>query len=282
MKLLITGSPKSGKSTILSELIAGVSPRRGFVTKELVKDQRRTGFVVEDMNGLSAVLAQTQNPTSLQVGRFYVLPEVLGQFTRNLSHPEAGVLLYLDEIGQMQLCFNEFKLLVEEYLDAPNDFVATITSVYSDEFTKHILNRDDAVFFHLTDVNRNEVKKSLRIALDNKDLFNELPPALQNTVVGYANDYLKENSFISFGKLFTNAIKYFLEARISTVGIDTYAVKGDTNEHIVHYTLKRDWSCDCPLSNGSMPYDESTDCSHVQAVRLFIASLQRLQHSPVI
>lgn len=271
MKLLITGRPKSGKSTILSELVAGVSSRRGFITKELVKDHHRIGFVVEDMNGLSAVLAQTQNPTSLQVGRFYIHPEILAQFTRNLSHPKTGELLYLDEVGQMQLYSNQFRLLVEAYLDAQNDFLATITSVYSDEFTTRIFSRDNVILFQLTETNRNEVKKSLNIALNNKDVFNRLPVVVQKTVVGYANDYLDDNSYISFGKLFANAIGYFLEDRVRAVGVDTYAVKGNTNEHLVHCNPMNDWSCDCPLSNGREPYAEPMDCSHVQAVKLFMA-----------
>lgn len=282
MKLLITGRPKSGKSTILGNLISNIVHRRGFITREIVKDQRRTGFVVEDMDYRSVVLAQTKNPTSLQVGRFHVQPEVLAQFTQNLSHPQGGELLYIDEIGQMQLHSDEFKSLVAVYLDAPNDFVATISSVYTDEFTERILKRDDVVLFQIEDTNRDDVERSLRIALSKKGLFNELPLALQPVVVGYANKYLNENSYIPFCKLFTNAISYFLDNRISELGTDTYVVKGNTNEHIVHYKLKGDWKCDCPLSNGSMPYDESADCSHIQAVRLFISSLQRLRHSPVI
>lgn len=274
MKILITGRPKSGKSTILSELIAGIASRRGFITKELVKNQRRTGFVVEDMNGLRSVLAQTQNPTSLQVGRFYVHPEVLAEFTRNLAHPKTGELLYLDEIGQMQLYSNDFRSLVEEYLDAQNDFAATISSVYSNEFTMRIFNRDDILLFHLTDINRYEVKKSLSIALVNKDPFNELPTALQNSVVGYANDYLKEDLFISFGKLFINAIRYFLEDRISVTSTDTYIVEGNTDKHVVHFGSDGEWSCDCPLSNGKEPYDEPMECSHLQSVQLY-----RIEHS---
>ena len=266
---MITGRPKSGKSTILSELVAGVSHRRGFITKELDKDHRRIGFVVEDMNGLSAVLAQTQNPTSLQVGRFYVYPEVLAEFTRSLAHPKIGELLYLDEIGQMQLYSNDFRSLVEEYLDAQNDFAGTITSVYSDEFTTRILSRDDILLFHLTDINKNEIKKSLSIALVNKDPFNELPVALQNTVVGYANDYLKENLFISFGKLFANAIKYYLGNRVSTDTTDTFLVRGDTNKHKILFKSFSNLICDCPLSKGTNPYDTPADCSHIQAVRLY-------------
>lgn len=272
MKLLITGSPKSGKSTILDNLVSNIVLRRGFITKEIVKDQRRTGFVAEDMDYRSVVLAQTENPTSLQVGRFHVQPEVLAQFTQNLSHPQVGELLYIDEIGQMQLQSDEFKSLVAVYLDAPNDFVATISSVYTDEFTERILKRDDVLFFQLTDTNRDDVKRSLSIALSNKGFFNELPLSLQTVVVGYANGYLNKNSYIPFRKLFTNAVSYFLDNRISELSTDTYVVKGNANEHIVHYKSKSDWSCDCPLSNGSMPYDVSADCSHVQAVRLFIAN----------
>lgn len=273
MKLLITGRPKSGKSTILSELVAGVSPRRGFITKGFVKDHHRIGFIVEDMNGLRAVLAQTQNPTSLQVGRFYVHPEVLAQFTRSLSHPKTGELLYLDEVGQMQLYSNEFRSLVETYLDAPNDFLATITSVYSDEFTKNILGRDDIVLFQLTVANRNQIKKSLSIALHNNGLFSELSTAIQKAVVEYANKYLNKDSFISFNKLFTNAIRYFLEGRISAVDADTYTVKGNTNEHLVRFKPMNGLSCDCPLSNGKEPYDEPMECSHIQAVQLYIIEL---------
>jgi nucleoside-triphosphatase THEP1 len=271
MKLLITGSPKSGKSTTLSEIINGVTPRRGFITKEVVNERRRTGFVVEDMNKRSAVLAQTKNQTSLQVGRFYVQPEVLAEFTKNLSHPEVDELLYIDEIGQMQLNSDKFKTLVKEYLGAPNDFLATITNVYSDKLVEGILKRNDIILFELTERNRIVVKKSLSIALSNRDSFNKLAPTLQSVVVMHANIYLSDGLYISFGKLFSNAIKYFLEDRISVATIGVYVVKGNTNEHVVHYASRSDWSCDCPLSKGKEQFSKAADCSHIQAVQLFVA-----------
>jgi nucleoside-triphosphatase len=190
MKLLITGEPKSGKSTTLGKLVGGITPRRGFITKEVVKGQHRTGFVVEDMNNRSVVLAQTEHPTGLQVGRFYVQPQVLAEFTQKLSSPKADEILYIDEVGQMQLYSDEFKRLVEEYLYAPNDFLATITSIYSDEFTRGILKRDDILLFQLTEANRDEIKQSLSTALNNRGIFNELPPALQVDIIRYANSYL--------------------------------------------------------------------------------------------
>ncbi len=271
MKLLITGSPKSGKSTVLDKIIKDISPRRGFITKEVVNDRRRTGFVVEDMNKRSAVLAQTENPTDLQVGRFYVQPELLTEFTQNLSHPEVNELLYIDEIGQMQLNSDKFKTLVKEYMGTPNDFLATITSIYTDEFTEGILKRNDIIFFELTAKNRIVVEKSLSIALSNRDSFNKLATTLQSVVVMHANTYLSDGLYISFGKLFSNAIKYFLEDLISVSTTGVYVVKGNTNEHVVHYASRSNWSCDCPLSNGKEQFSKAADCSHIQAVQLFVA-----------
>src|SRR5665213_576247 len=259
---MISGRPKSGKSTMLSELIGDIASRRGFITREVVKDQRRTGFEVIDMSNRRAILAQTDNPTNLQVERFYVQPKILAEFTKPLSRMEAGEFLYIDEIGQMQLHSTEFKTLVEKYLDAPNDFAATITSVYSDELTERILARNDILFFHLTEESRVRVKESLTNALKNKGMFNKLSSNLQAVVIGSANYYLTENSHVSFGKLFSNAIKYFLENKVRIVGPDNYVVDGNTYSHHVSSKSESGWRCDCPLSNGKEPFSAPTDCSH--------------------
>lgn len=274
MKLLITGKPKSGKSTILSELIGDITPRRGFVTKEIVKDQRRIGFMIENMANRSAVLAQTENQSSLRVGRFYIQPQVLTKFIEDLSFIKADEFLYIDEIGSMQLHSKGFKTLVEKYLDAPNDFVATITSIYSNNFTKHILTRGDIILFYLTEETRTAIKESLTSTLKNKNLFNRLSPNLQETIVKYANDYLSKKSFIPFNKLFNNAIKYFLEGRISVYNENLFTVKGNTDKHNVKYRSDSSWSCDCPLSNGKAPYNIPADCSHIQAIRLYKSHLE--------
>jgi hypothetical protein len=67
-----------------------------------------------------------------------------------------------------------------------------------------------------------------------------------------------------------NAIKYFLDNQISEVGANSYAVEGNHDEHVVRYESDSDWNCDCPLSNGKEPFSEAMDCSHMQAVRLFV------------
>jgi len=38
MKLLLTGKPKSGKTTLLGDLINSISPKRGMVAVEVLKN----------------------------------------------------------------------------------------------------------------------------------------------------------------------------------------------------------------------------------------------------
>ena len=42
--ILITGKPKSGKSTILEKVIFGIPDKVGFITKEIRANGQRTGF----------------------------------------------------------------------------------------------------------------------------------------------------------------------------------------------------------------------------------------------
>ncbi len=274
MNVLITGNPKSGKSTILSGLINNITPRRGFITKEIINDQRRVGFMLEDMNNRSVVLAQTENLTTLRVGRFYIQPQLLTEFIQDLFYIKTTEFLYIDEIGQMQLYSKEFKTLVKKYLAATNDFIATITSIYSDDFTEHIMTRNDILLFRLTEEARTTVRESLINTLECRNLFNKLPLNLQSIIIKYANNYLTQKSFISFNKLFNNAIRYFLENRININNKNLFIVKGYNKQHVVRYYSNNKWSCDCPLSNGTAPYSIAADCSHIQAIRLYKSHLK--------
>ena len=65
-------------------------------------------------------------------------------------------LLYLDEIGQMQLLSNGFKKLVLKYLDAPNTCLATISSIFEDDFTRLVKGRDDVILVTISEEDRAE------------------------------------------------------------------------------------------------------------------------------
>src|SRR2546422_3722695 len=72
--LLITGPPGIGKTTVLERVIACHPPAAatGFVTRELRARGVRQGFVIETLDGRSALLASVHFDTVPRVGRYHV------------------------------------------------------------------------------------------------------------------------------------------------------------------------------------------------------------------
>ncbi|MES2971296.1 MAG: nucleoside-triphosphatase [Patescibacteria group bacterium] len=270
MKILITGQPKSGKSTMLISVLKDIDAKKGFVSKEVSQNGRRTGFMVEDTSGNTAVLAQIDRLSSKKVGHYYVQPNVLDGFVKSLSTFHANELLYIDEIGQMQLYSEKFKSLLKKYLDASNDFIGTITIVYHNELTQQILARPDILLFNISVAKRKAVSECIQSSLQNRRQFNDLPQNLQSHTLKYARQYLASGSYISFIKLFHQALKYFLNNKVQARSNISFLVKGNTSDHELIFISNHDWGCDCPLSNGQKPFAKRGDCSHVQAVRLWI------------
>lgn len=165
--ILITGKPRSGKSTLLQKLIQDFSSKVGFITLEIPGRENRMGFEIQTHLGHKAVLAHVDLETLYKVSRYGVDIENLNSLIPEVSDFRENDLLYLDEIGQMELYSDKFRNLVIRYLDANNICIATISSVFEDSFTKLIKNRADVVVVELTLDTREEEERSLRKALQN-------------------------------------------------------------------------------------------------------------------
>ncbi len=160
--IVLTGMPKSGKSTLLHRLITEIPNKVGFITTEIKENAQRVGFTLETQNHTSAVLAHINFNTDMKVGKYFVeiknlealLPEV-EQFTSNQ-------ILYIDEIGQMSLGSEKFKNLVRKYFDSPNICLATVSQVYVDAFIEEIKSRKDVKIFFLTEENRDQMYQMIQ------------------------------------------------------------------------------------------------------------------------
>ena len=154
--ILITGRPQSGKSTFLEQLTASYPNKIGFVTREMRADDVRTGFELVSFDGRKVKLADTEAMSLYKVGKYYVQVENIDPFLAYISLPPDNKenLLYIDEIGQMQLFSENSKKMVLEFLNSTNTCVATITSVYEDDFTKAVKARNDVIIIEITPENR--------------------------------------------------------------------------------------------------------------------------------
>jgi nucleoside-triphosphatase THEP1 len=164
-KILLTGLPRSGKTTLLRKLLEPVTHKTGFVTDEILAGGERVGFKMVDSRGSETVLADVSRETAFKVSRYYVDPPALDAAIEPLFVFGNEDLLYIDEIGEMELFSAKFKALVERYVDSGNPFIAAISRVYSDEFTKSLFDRTDVRILEVTPENRDALEAEARAAL---------------------------------------------------------------------------------------------------------------------
>ena len=129
MLVVLTGKPSSGKTTsveMIIERLGGV----GFLTREVREGKRRIGFVIETSWGEKLWLARVGYDSKFRVGRYGVFIDNVDKVSRKLRDLlKASKLVYIDEIGKMEMKSKEFEGLVEEILKMKVDSILTIPIV---------------------------------------------------------------------------------------------------------------------------------------------------------
>ena len=165
VRLLISGRPGAGKTTVLSRLSellreAGV-PVNGFLTRELRQRGRRVGFEIETFEGERGVLAHVELPGPPRVGRYGVDLEAFEALALPAMKPpgEKHVVL-VDELGKMELASTRFREATVALFDDPVPIVASVqTSPHP--FTARLKGRADVEILPLTPANRDRLPDEL-------------------------------------------------------------------------------------------------------------------------
>jgi nucleoside-triphosphatase len=166
--LLVTGPPRSGKTTVLQRVQAHLASRGyqagGIFCPELRSGGERVGFeIVDVMTGESRVLAHVDREEGPRVGKYRV--DVKGidaicaaAFGR--AFDDADVLL-VDEIAPMEVYSDEFVRQVRRGLDSDHPLVATIHYRSVEGFISEVKARDDTEIFEVTDSTRDDLPGQL-------------------------------------------------------------------------------------------------------------------------
>lgn len=156
LKILITGLPGTGKTTLVIKLaqeFRSLCPV-GFYTEEIRRGGVREGFSLRSFDGKKGLLAHARLRTAHRVGKYGV--DVPG-FEKFLSaipfdSPESGLII-IDEIGKMECLSSKFRALLNQILASPKRVIATI-ALHGPSLIASIKARPDVKVLEITKKNR--------------------------------------------------------------------------------------------------------------------------------
>lgn len=166
--LLVTGPPRSGKTTVVQRVRDRLDSQGhhagGVYCPELTAGGDRVGFeIVDAMTGDARVLAHVDRAEGPQVGKYRVNVANVDRvcaaaFERAFA--EADFLL-VDEIAPMEVYSEAFVRQVRRALDAELPLLAAIHFRSTEGFIGEIKDRDDTELFEVTETTRDELPARL-------------------------------------------------------------------------------------------------------------------------
>jgi nucleoside-triphosphatase len=162
-RILITGSPGSGKSTLMAKLIKDVGSAQiaGLRAPEVRRGAVRTGFKLIDLaTGDSEVLASTSG-TGPTVAKYHVnvagIDAIVGRIEESLDEAE---FIFVDEIGKMELFSSKFEKFVDHVFSLEKPVIAVIHRSLVPRY------RSKGQVFVVTRKNCEEVRESILAELE--------------------------------------------------------------------------------------------------------------------
>ena len=170
MKILLSGEPRAGKSTLISHLVTELKSDYWELSEEIRDaNNERVGFLARNSLGQSEVFAHKIDIVSdQQIADYKVSLEAIDSiFTapiEQMSHLKRGLVI-IDEIGRMEMLSPDFVQGIDRLFETEVDMIATIR--YQDEWTHKYTDRDDVTYLVLTPDNRIAIKHQIEKLAEN-------------------------------------------------------------------------------------------------------------------
>lgn len=166
--LFITGSPGSGKTTVLLKTVEALKARGyslgGMVSREVRTCGTRVGFEILDLsNGRKGWLAHVNQKYGPRVGRYRVNLEDLDSVGADaiVKAIENSDIVAIDEIGPMELHSERFRDAVKKAVVSGKLVIGTVHWRVGDKLIEEVKTREDAEVYRVTYENRGSLHEIL-------------------------------------------------------------------------------------------------------------------------
>ena len=157
MKLLLTGPPSIGKTTVIQKVLSGIEiGAGGFYTHEIRKGRSRVGFSLKTLDGAEGILAHIDHRKGYRVGRYGVdigLFEALALPTLERALREKELVI-IDEIGTMELFSQAFQEMVMRVIDQDERHLLGVIHQGRDPFSVSVKRHSDVEVISVSHANR--------------------------------------------------------------------------------------------------------------------------------
>jgi nucleoside-triphosphatase len=163
--ILLTGAPRSGKTTLVEGLIRDLPCEAGgFLTRELSEHEQRVGFKICTLDGREATLAHVGIRGPIRVGKYGVDIAALDSVAASCiwqSITTGYPLIVIDEIGPMEIVSESFREAVRAAVSSDAMVLATIVK-RSTPFTDQLKARPGVMLLEVTWANAQALAGQIR------------------------------------------------------------------------------------------------------------------------
>lgn len=173
IKVVITGRPGVGKSTVFMKVVGGLGAGGyrvcGFYCPEIRAGGVRKGFRIVSIGMraegvLSYVCGEMDGLSGISVGKYCVkVDDAVSVGVRSLEYAERECdLVALDEVGPMELKVDGLREKIWSALYGPRPVLAVVHARLAEEVRKSLASRAFAVlYFTVTEANRGELPQTI-------------------------------------------------------------------------------------------------------------------------